>query len=62
MDGFKGNGLRKAMVFADDEDDRFWVSGMTNDTAVVEAMSESLVSLSLLFDLFEFLFNVFDKK
>lgn len=48
LDGFKGNGLRKAMVFADDEDDRFWVSGMTNDTAEVEAISESVVSLSSL--------------
>lgn len=32
LDGFKGNGLRKAMV------DRFWVSGMTNDIAEVEAI------------------------
>lgn len=41
LDGFKGDDLSKAMVFADD-DDRLWVSGMNNDTAEVEAISFSL--------------------
>lgn len=52
LDGFKGNsGLRKATVFVDDGD-RFWVSGMNNDTAEVEA-----ISFSLLFFLFEFVWQ-----
>lgn len=52
LDGFKGNsGLRKATVLVDDGD-RFWVSGMNNDTAEVEA-----ISFSLLFFLFEFVWQ-----
>lgn len=40
LDGFKGNsGLRKATVLVDDGD-RFWVSGMNNDTAEVEAICD----------------------
>lgn len=51
LDGFKGDDLSKAMVFADD-DNRLWVSGMNNDTAEVEA-----ISFSLFFYLFEFVWQ-----
>lgn len=41
LDGFRGNGLKKA-------EERVWLSGVTNDIAEVEAISSSLISLSSL--------------